>query len=277
MPLPILHTTTDSSPQTLLRLFDQTEHDYVRHLSTETPLEVGTAFHNSELKNVFDANCVLDAALPENVSPADAVREAMEHYESVGSILRRWILNPSAPTEKTEPLRKYLIDTGHHEKTADIMHLQSMPTSPVREVGGLMIIPSRASFKHARQLAEEGAKRWNEPTLADAAMLHLDDPHWDSLIALRDNVAVAHIAVMAMGEVGRIEDVFVSEKARRQGIARTMMSRALEICARSLFKHVLLCVAQDNAPAQALYTSLGFKKIGTASAYNKFASQGSAI
>ena len=118
-------------------------------------------------------------------------------------------------------------------------------------------------------MAEEAAKRWNEPQLTDAAMLHLDSTQWDSLLALRDGKAVAHVAVMAMGEVGRIDDVFVSESARRQGVGRTMMSRALEICARSLFKHVMLCTGQDNAPAQARYASLGFTKVGTITAYER--------
>jgi ribosomal protein S18 acetylase RimI-like enzyme len=40
-----------------------------------------------------------------------------------------------------------------------------------------------------------------------------------------------------------------------------MMSRALEICARSLFKHVFLSCRGDNSPAIALYSQLGFQKI----------------
>jgi len=277
MPLPILHTTS-ASPETLIRLFHQTERDYVRHLSEETSLDVGTAFHNAQLNNVYDANCVLDAALPPTspesaspagITPAEAIREATDHFASVGSTLHRWILNPSLPADRTEPLARQLIGQGFVPRTADILHLASAPPGVVREVGGLMIIPSRASFRHARQLAEEAAARWNEPQLADASMLHLDDPHWDSLLALRDGTPVAHIAVLAVGEVGRIEDVFVSEKFRRLGIGRTMMSRALEICARSLFKHVMLMCGPENSAAQSLYASLGFKKIGEMTAFNK--------
>jgi ribosomal protein S18 acetylase RimI-like enzyme len=133
----------------------------------------------------------------------------------------------------------------------------------------LKIIPSRASFRHARQLAEEGAEVWHEPSLADAAMMHLDDPHWDSLIALRDGEAVAHIAVLAVGEIGRIDDVYVAKGFRRLGIGRTMMSRALEICARSLFKHVMLMVNPTNESAIKLYQSVGFKKVGEVTAYRR--------
>ncbi|HLL90509.1 MAG TPA: GNAT family N-acetyltransferase, partial [Tepidisphaeraceae bacterium] len=43
---------------------------------------------------------------------------------------------------------------------------------------------------------------------------------------------------------------------------RTMLARAVELCARSQFKHVLLSVAPDNAAATALYARFGFRKIG---------------
>jgi ribosomal-protein-alanine N-acetyltransferase len=98
-------------------------------------------------------------------------------------------------------------------------------------------------------------------------MMHLDDPHWDALLALKDGTAVATLGVLAVGEIGRIEQVFVSPEHRRRGIGRTMMSRALEICARSLFKHVFLSCDGDNTPAIALYKELGFTKIGEIVSY----------
>ena len=64
MPLPILNVTAAATPRTLIRLFNQTERDYVRHLGEETQLDFGTAFHNATLRNVHDANCVLDAFVP---------------------------------------------------------------------------------------------------------------------------------------------------------------------------------------------------------------------
>jgi ribosomal protein S18 acetylase RimI-like enzyme len=70
------------------------------------------------------------------------------------------------------------------------------------------------------------------------------------------------VGVLAVGEIGRIDEVYVSKDFRRTGIGRTMMSRALEICARSLFKHIFLSCDATNAPAIALYSQLGFLKIG---------------
>src|SRR5437868_1200597 len=83
----------------------------------------------------------------------------------------------------------------------------------------------------------------------DASLLHLDDPHYDALLALKDGAAVASIGVLAVGEIGRIDEVYVAEQHRRQGLGRVMMNRVLEICARSLFKHVLLSCGADNVAA----------------------------
>src|SRR4051812_10323264 len=256
MPLPILQSSSTPSASDLVRFFHQTERDWTRHTSEGTPLDVGTAFHNAELREVFDANSVLDAALDEGGTPVGAVEEVDAHFASNGSSCRKWVMNPSAPPERTRPLAEHLIANGHRAGVADIMYLSHMPTTPIQEVGGLKIIPARASFRHARQLAEEAALRWNAPKLADAAMMHLEDPHFDAALALKDGEAVATAGVLAVGEIGRIESVFVSEKYRRLGLGRTMMSRALEVCARSLFKHVLLGVASDNTAAKGLYEQL---------------------
>ena len=67
--------------------------------------------------------------------------------------------------------------------------------------------------------------------------------------------------------IGRIEGVYVARDFRRRGIGRMMMGRALEICARSLFKHVFLSVDPGNAPALALYRQMGFAKIGNLVTY----------
>ena len=81
----------------------------------------------------------------------------------------------------------------------------------------------------------------------------------------REGVGTA--GVLAVGEVGLIEDVYVAEAHRGRGIGRTLVSRALEICARSLFKHVLLEVWPQNKAAVELYQKYGFRKIAESVAY----------
>jgi GNAT superfamily N-acetyltransferase len=262
MSLPILKSNF-ASPQTLMRYFHKTETEWTRHIAEQTDLDFGTAWHNEQLPNTWLANRVLDAQLPDDLTPHAAFDQAAEHFTSRGLVCWQWLMNPSAPPERTGPLAEYLLAHGYRRESVDVMHMDHLPTTPVAIPDlGLTVIPARASFKHARILHEEGANRWNTPELADAAMMHLDDPHYEALLALKDSQPVGHIGVLSLGEIGLIEQVHVAESHRNQGIATVMMSRALEICARSLFKHILLGVYPTNAPAIAVYRKFGFQKIG---------------
>ncbi len=262
MPLPILQANREPTADDLVRLFHRTELHWTRHLGEEAALEVGTAFTNPQLRDVHDANRMLDAAIPDGASAEAAAEEAQRHFAGLGTRCWKWAINPAA-AEKADPLRQQLVSSGHRMTAAEILHLEGAPAVTVREVAGLTIIPERASYRHARQLAQEGADECGHgPQMVEAHLLHLDDPHWDALLALNDGRAVGSVGVLASGDIGRIDELFVSREFRGRGIGRTLMSRALEICARSLFKHVLLSVVKENRAAQELCRSLGFRRIG---------------
>ena len=262
MPLPILNSPAQAKPEPLVRYFHQTEQRMAEHLGEVTALEVGTAIANPALPNVHDANVLLDAAIPEGMSAAEAFDMGRSHYAAQGTRWWKCVLNPSLPTERTSPLAEHLVASGYTRASSDILYLDRMPTATVAEAAGVRIIPARASYRHARQLAEEIAAAVGEPQVAEVLLLDLDDPHWDAVLALIGAEAAGHVGVLAVGEIGRIETLHVSAKHRRRGVGRTLMSRALEICARSLFKHVFLSCRAENAPAQALYAQLGFRKVG---------------
>lgn len=272
MPLPILQNSAEPTPDNLVRQFHRTELHWVRHVAEEMQLDCGTALANPSLPNVVNANGMIDASVPEGTAPQHAIGEVDAHFAARGLRCRRWVLNPSAPAARTTPLAEHLLANGYRALALDIMHLAGRPAGAIRETPGLTIVPARASYRHTRALADAAFARWNDPQLPEAEMLHLDDPHWDALLALRDGAAVAHAGVLAVGEIGRIDQVFVSEKFRRQGIGRTMMGRVLEICARSLFKHVMLSVVPENREAIGLYEQLGFRKIGQITLYRSNAS-----
>jgi len=185
------------------------------------------------------------------------------HFAAQGCTCKSWIINPSVAPAQTVPIVEHLSSLGYTRSSTDIQYLHRAPARTVREVAGLTIIPARASYRHARELAAMNSNgEPKDPQATEASMAALDDPHYESLIALRDGRPIARAGVLAMGEVGRIENVLVIPSARRQGVGRTMMSRMLEICARSLFKHIFLSCDTDNTAANALYKELGFQKIG---------------
>jgi GNAT superfamily N-acetyltransferase len=261
MSLPILPSHRSVSDDDLVRLYHRCELHWVRQAADETLLDCGVAFTNPLLAKVWDCNQMLDASIAEGSTPADAVAEVDAHFTSHGVRCAKWVLNPALPVERTQSLAEHLLSLGYQRGTYEVMYLAGQPAKPVKEVGGLQIIPARASFRHARTLQEESAAEWKEPQVVEAAMLHLEDAQTDSLIALKDGVAAGLVSVLTVGELGYIADVYVAAQFRGQGVGRTLMSRALEICARSLFKHVFLSVDAGNAPAVNLYTQLGFRRL----------------
>jgi GNAT superfamily N-acetyltransferase len=268
MPLPILNHPTSPGGEDLLRFYDHTQKLWSEHLAEAVQLDVGTAYANVELPGVDDANRILDAALPDGMTAAAAVKAAHESYLGRGGRCMAWVMNPSAPFQQNRPLIEYLLESGFAHRRAAVMYLKKanaqVPPSPVR----LQIIPARASFRHVRVLAEEFAAQRRVPQLADAVLLHLDDPHWDSFLALDGTIPVGMAGVMTAGNVGRIDQVFVSESYRRRGAGKLLISRVLETCARSLLKHVMLGVSEDNLPAISLYQKFGFARIGAESSYH---------
>ena len=268
MPLPILSHHPKPTPQDLVRFYHRCDLHWHRHLAEdETALDVGVALSNREFPQVDDANLILDASLPPGMSPADAAKLVDDHFAAAGTRCGKWVLNPSAPPEQTQPVADHLLATGQHREDQDVMYLAARPAGAIEEVGGLTIIPARASYRHVRELVAEATAGRDIPKLADAEMLHFEDPQTDALLAMKDDTPVAWVSVLTVGEMGEIEDLFVSAKFRRQGIGRTMMSRALEICARSLFKHVFLSCEPTNLAAINLYKHIGFTRIGTFTTY----------
>ena len=55
-------------------------------------------------------------------------------------------------------------------------------------------------------------------------------------------------------------DLFVAESARHRGVGRALMERAREHAQGSGARRIDLSTAIDNAPAQALYEDLGYRR-----------------
>jgi ribosomal protein S18 acetylase RimI-like enzyme len=268
MSLPILKVVSTATPETLIRYYHQTESKWTAHLAESELLEVGTAWSNPQLPRVWDANRVMDVSLPQGLPPQNAFELVEAHFQQRGTRCWQWVMNSSAKSEQTQPMVDFLLSRGYTRRSHQIMHLDRMPTSAVNHSATpLRIIPARASFRHSEILHQESSQQYDEPQLTQAKMLHLDDPHYDALLALSDGQAAAFIGVLAVGEIGRIDEVYVASAFRRQRIGTTMMSRALEICARSLFKHVMLGVLPDHTESMSLYGQFGFKPIGEFVAY----------
>jgi ribosomal protein S18 acetylase RimI-like enzyme len=261
--LPTISRNAAVTPDDLVRFYHRVELHWSRHLAEETTLDIGTALANPRLRAIDRANCIFDATLPEGMSPSQAIEIADAHFQEAASQCRMWIMNPSA-SRQVDPLLAHLVARGFQANRRDILYLAGHAAA-LDEIAGLTIIPARASFRHVRELAEEISP--DTPGAADAALMHLDDPHVDALLALRQGTALGFVTVLSTGEIGAITELFVSAAYRRHGIGRTLLARAMEIAARSLFKHVFVSASPDDVAATSLLHAAGFTTVGTFTEY----------
>jgi GNAT superfamily N-acetyltransferase len=265
MPLPILAGEHHLDPADMERLFHRTGLYLSQEVGETRDLDCGTAVTNSAHPGIGEANHMWDASLAAGQSPSDAVAEAEAHFAGAGSVCGFWVINPAEPIERTQPLSEYLLSRGWRPRSTTIFHLSKAPLHTI-PMDGLTIIPSRASFRHAQNLAVSAAREI-DPARADAlafvTMLRLDDPHYDAMLALRNGTAVAQIGVLSVGDMGRLDGLFVHPEHRGHGLAKVMLARAMEVCARSVFRHVFTEIDPAQATANHLARAWGFEPIGS--------------
>ncbi len=268
MQLPVVPSSSVVSEATLVRLYDRALLHWLRHYGDENNIEVGAAIANAELAAVPEASTLLDAMLPPDVSAQAALSQIDAAFQRTGATCARIVVNPDSAGALPAELCDLLPGRGYVKDTVHVLSLGQARTELKQTYQGLTIIPARASFRHAIQLAQEliGGEA---AQAAEGLQLHLDDSHYDAVIALGDDKAVAWAGVLAVGEVGLLRHVYVCPQYRGRGIGRVMLARALDICERSAFRHVLAGVAAGNEPLLRLLTRSGFRAIGEVTVFRR--------
>lgn len=75
---------------------------------------------------------------------------------------------------------------------------------------------------------------------------------------MKDEIVLGYLEIRLVDGVVDIMNLFVSEDARRKGIATSLMNEMIE---KENFNRIMLEVNENNNPAIRLYTKLGFKEI----------------
>jgi len=257
----------------LPRLFARVNHRWAEQLAEPETLDMGVAIVNAKLSGVADANQLVDAAVPAELSAAQAVRVAEEHFAAAKSICRQWTINTSLAAAAAAPLADALRQAGYRPIEHDILRLHQANLAAADNPPGVQIIPARASYRHVAQLAEEkylslGYDADLTRQLVESEITRLDDPHFDSLLALREGQTLGTVGAMAVGELGRLTGPWISPSARGQGLGKLLMSRVIDICARALFRHVFAALDPACAVAESLRNA-GFVRVGKWVCYRK--------
>ena len=112
----------------------------------------------------------------------------------------------------------------------------------------------------------------DDPWSREIMAAELANEHTYYLVALADDGAIdAYAGLLAPIGTGQgdIQTVTVADRARRNGLARSLMGRLLDEARRRGAGELFLEVRHDNTGAQALYEDLGFETVGVRKRYYK--------
>jgi len=110
----------------------------------------------------------------------------------------------------------------------------------------------------------------DDPWSRDTMAAELANEHAYYLVALAEDGAIdAYAGLLAPIGTGQgdIQTVTVAPRARRNGLARSMLLQLLNEARRRGAGELFLEVRHDNPGAQALYAELGFEVVGVRKRY----------
>ncbi|GAB6052521.1 GNAT family N-acetyltransferase [Magnetospira thiophila] len=122
--------------------------------------------------------------------------------------------------------------------------------------------PAHTTVLAALHLAANG-KVWRPEDLQSL----LISPGLLSLVACRGEIPQAYVLCRAAADEAEILEIGTHPEARRQGHARALLHAVEARLAATGVRRLLLEVAADNGPAQALYEQAGFQLVGRRRGY----------
>ena len=87
------------------------------------------------------------------------------------------------------------------------------------------------------------------------------------LVADSADMVAGYVVAIDAADEGEILNLAVAVTGRRHGVGRALVEAVLEALTGRGARHVYLEVRESNAPARALYATLGFKEVGRRKQY----------
>ena len=103
---------------------------------------------------------------------------------------------------------------------------------------------------------------FSTPTPEKMLMEEIIKPEAIYFAATQGENLIGYVGMQSVLDEGYMMDICVAESCRRQGVGRALMQALLEGAERAALAFVTLEVRASNDPAIALYTALGFEKVG---------------
>ena len=115
---------------------------------------------------------------------------------------------------------------------------------------------------HVRQIAALERDCFSDPWSERSFLSELENPLSLWLVALDGEAVLGYAGSQAVLDEADIMNVAVAPSARRQGLGRALMLALERALAARGVATLALEVRASNAPAQALYASIGYEPVG---------------
>ena len=232
---------------------------YFAQIAEQTSLSCGVALTCARYPGYHNGNQLREAILPSGRSAGECFDEAQAFYAQQGLRCFRWV---PAAVQPIEPLEAFLAGRGY--VTARNLAMKWTQEAAITVNPRVKLLPARAMRSALRQVILSNSVHPPEvrAMLADVTVERLDDPSYDVYVALLDGRPAGYGGLLQAGDIGRIENIFVAETCRRQGVGRTLIAHLLALSKRLALRITCLETTEGNAAARALYERCGLEAGG---------------
>ncbi len=130
-----------------------------------------------------------------------------------------------------------------------------------------MIIYEQMNASHVSQIAALEKQCFSDPWSERSVASELDNPLSLWLVAREGDRVVGYIGSQSVLGEADMMNLAVSPEVRREGIARTLVTKLIQALSEKNVHALTLEVRASNAPAIALYDLLGFRQVGNRRGY----------
>lgn len=117
--------------------------------------------------------------------------------------------------------------------------------------------------EHVSEAAEIEKLCFSEPWSEQSLMLLAKGEYGTGIACVEDGKLVAYAGMVSVLDEGEIVNVATHPDYRRRGYGRAVIDEILRLAREREIVTLTLEVRASNAAAQALYTSVGFRAVGT--------------
>lgn len=139
------------------------------------------------------------------------------------------------------------------------------PTNPpVVQIGTERLAPMRFEDLDAVMAVERTlyTHPWSRLNFADSISAEQSGAGYSTWVMKRNDDLIGYFVLMVAVDEAHLLNLSVARPFQRQGFANLLIGMACQLARQARATGLLLEVRPSNAPAQALYSKLGFQKIG---------------